>query len=160
MSTTQILTLVPQILTLDNVAMWWQQPAWRLPLQLHQDCCSHLVKVKILSTVCFVFFPKLLLYYKVKPCQGEGEILVYARALHALPALPYCFNSLPFIDGALQIWVALPVSKSHLLIVVIYDFHFFLWFISWMLTVIEDGSCCKWMEWQEIQQHLCSWWGD
>ena len=41
-----------------------------------------------------------------------GEILVYARALpalhalHALPAihaLPYCFNRLPFIDGALQI---------------------------------------------------------
>ena len=48
----------------------------------------------------------------------QGEILVYARALPALPALhalhalpalhalhaiPYCFNSLPFIDGALQI---------------------------------------------------------
>ena len=47
-----------------------------------------------------------------------GEILVYARALpalpaipalhalpaiHALPALPYCSNRLPFIDGALQI---------------------------------------------------------
>ena len=50
--------------------------------------------------------------------EGFGEILVYARALpalpalpalhalpaiHALPALPYCFNRLPFIDGALQI---------------------------------------------------------
>ena len=99
----------------------------------------------------------------------SGEILVYARALPALPALhalpaihalPYCFNRLPFIDGALQIWVALPVSKSHLLIVVMYDFHFYFWFISWLLTVIEDGACCKWMERQEIQQHHCSWWGD
>ena len=55
-----------------------------------------------LSPRCGPFFSKLL-----------NSPFFSFPALPALPAIPYCFNSLPFIDGALQIWVALPVSKSH-----------------------------------------------
>ena len=56
-----------------------------------------------------IIYPRTSLYTFVQKGTSVGEILVYARALPALPALhallalPYCFNNLPFIDGALQI---------------------------------------------------------
>ena len=55
--------------------------------------------------------------------------LLALPAIHALPALPYCFfYSLPFIALTVPFRYVLPfllVSKSHLLIVLMCDFHFF-----------------------------------
>ena len=44
------------------------------------------------------------------PALSALSALPALPTIHAVPALPYCFNSLSFIDGALQICVALPVS--------------------------------------------------
>ena len=130
---------------------------------MNTDACS---TVDVYSSTNFellfcIGFPRLSTYSlrSFYPQWSEpndpmfGEILVYARCL-SCPSCPSCPSFLLYMLPFLL------VSKCHLLIVVMYYFHFYFSFISSVPTVIEDGSCCKWMEWLEIHKHLCSWWGD
>ena len=78
------------------------------------------------------------------PALSALSALPALPTIHALLAVPYCIIILPFIDGALQKCVALPVSFK---IPFVNSCHvqLSLFLLIYQLGVIEDGSCCKWM---------------